>query len=249
MPEDMAALGGIAGNVALLVDDDEFFRIAMQTLLKAKLGFSEAIETDTVDDAVECLTRRGADIRLVLFDLNLPGMNNWAALRSVREGFPQAIVAVVSASNRARDVLMALDAGVHGYVYKGSGVSELTHALTAICEGTVYVPPSLPQMALCTEHAQVEDGMLPAAGSGDQQEAVRGDRILGQMTPRQSEILHMLVDGMANKEMARALDLSESAVKFHLSALMRKLDVSNRTEAAAAGVRLLSSGRINLRHR
>lgn len=236
MPEDQAGRHQLARNIALIADDDEFFRMALQALLKMKLGFREVIEASSMDEAVDSLTRHQGDIDLALFDLNMPGMNNWVALRSVREEFADTVVAVVSGSNRAEDVLMALSAGVHGYVYKGAGICELNHALEAICGGSVYVPPLLPDMALSVAHDVIEKRRSDSPEGGlDEADA----EILRHVTPRQGEILEMLVAGKSNKEMARTLELSEGAVKFHVSALLRRLGVSNRTEAAAAGVRLL----------
>lgn len=227
-------------GTALISDDDEFFRMALQTVLKKHLEFEDVIETSSIDDAVEELTR-AESVELVLFDLNMPGMNNWAALRTVRESFPGAVVAVVSGSRRAEDVLMALSAGVHGYAYKGAGVGELTAALDDICRGSVYVPPSLPQMALELEREAPHAGSGAPEGAGAAELDEHELQLLRQITRRQKEVLDMLVHGRSNKEMARTLDLSEGAVKFHVSALFRRLGVVNRTEAAAAGVRLLGT--------
>lgn len=224
----------VCRGTALISDDDEFFRMALQTVLKKHLEFDEVIETANIDDAVEELTK-AKRVDLALFDLNMPGMNNWAALRTVRESFPEALVAVVSASRRAEDILMALSAGVHGYAYKGSGVGELTAALDDICRGSVYVPPSLPQMALEVERDAPKADLEVQAAELDEHEL----QLRRHITRRQKEVLDMLVHGRSNKEMARTLDLSEGAVKFHVSALFRRLGVGNRTEAAAAGVRLL----------
>lgn len=239
MPPDKAVSGlshQMRRGTALISDDDEFFLMALQTILEKHLEFEDVIETSSIDDAVEELTR-AESVDLVLFDLNMPGMNNWAALRTVRESFPESVVAVVSGSRRAEDVLMALSAGVHGYAYKGMGVDELTAALESICSGSVYAPPSLPQMALEVKHEAPLSG-APEGGEGAELNA-HESQLLRQITRRQKEILDMLVHGQSNKAMARTLNLSEGAVKFHVSALLRRLNVANRTEAAAVGVRLL----------
>ena len=102
-------------QVALIADDDEFFRMALTTILTSKLKFAEVVQAASLDEAVEKLTARG-DISLALFDLAMPGMASPANLRAVRDCFKTLRVAVVSGSKSRRDVLSALEAGVHGYV-------------------------------------------------------------------------------------------------------------------------------------
>jgi DNA-binding NarL/FixJ family response regulator len=120
----MVESGSEADRVCLIADDDEFFRMALRSILQAKLGFSQVIETASLDEAVECLS--GSDrADLALFDLAMPGMASAASLRAVRECFPELKIAVVSASSRRSDILQALEAGVHGYVPKSLGANDL----------------------------------------------------------------------------------------------------------------------------
>ena len=222
----------VFGMPVLIADDDEFFRMALRSILLTRLGVSDVIETSSFDEAIEVLARE-PNLRLALFDLNMPGMNNWDDLRSVREVFPAVITAVVSASSARSDILRALDCGVHGYVTKGLGISELGNALQRISEGSVYVPASLPDtfgLAKTETMRQAE-----AASSRD------GPIALGKraLSPRQKQILELLVAGSSNKAMARSLNLSEGTIKFHISAVFRVLGATNRVEAATAGSRLL----------
>jgi DNA-binding NarL/FixJ family response regulator len=100
-------------KTALISDDDEFFRVALSSVLSARLGFSKIIQTKSFDGAVAELSGSD-DVELALFDLNMPGMNNWQNLRTVRECFPAVRVAVVSASQERNDILMALSIGLQG---------------------------------------------------------------------------------------------------------------------------------------
>jgi len=227
----------VFGMPVLISDDDEFFRLALRSILTDRLGASKVIETCSFDEAIETMARE-PDLRLALFDLNMPGMNNWDDLRSVRDVFPAVLIAVVSASRERGDMLHALDAGVHGYVLKGLGIVELGHALQQICEGKVYVPASLPDMSVTPKTAAPQ---LPSNGiSGDHVgQGGHGDEDLRRLTPRQKEVLVMLVAGQSNKGIARRLDLSEGTIKFHISAVFRVLGAANRVEAATAGARLL----------
>ncbi len=217
-------------KTALIADDDEFFRAALNRVLTERLDFFEVIETDTFDAAVEVLSVR-EDVELALFDLNMRGMKNWENLRTVRKCFPALRVAVVSGSQGRNDILTALAIGLHGYVSKGLGISELVRALQSICAGVVYLPPFLPDLP-------IEDGPTDYVS---ERVMPHEDQILSidELTPRQSEVLDMLVKGKSNKAMARELNLSEGTIKFHMSAVFRVLKATNRVEAATSGTRLL----------
>ncbi|MDX1124351.1 response regulator [Sinorhizobium medicae] len=219
-----------ASGVALIADDDEFFRIALGFILKSKLHFNEIIETGTLDEAIERLSER-EDVSLALFDLAMPGMQSVASLAAVRDVRPDLKVAVVSASSRRSDILSALTEGINGYVPKGLGATDLAEAVRAILHGSVYVPPSMAGRVSPAEEAK------PPARVG---EAPQGShRTIEFLTPRQREVLQLLVQGLSNKEIARKLKLGKGTVKIHMAALFRSLRVRNRQEAAAAGARLL----------
>jgi DNA-binding NarL/FixJ family response regulator len=225
-----AAMEGPLGT-ALVADDDEFFRIAIRSILVDRIGVAEVIEAASLDEALERLSNQ-PEIALALFDLAMPGMESPASLAAVREHFPNMRVVVVSSSQRRRDILMALEAGVHGYVPKTLGVEDLAKALELILEGFVYVPASLSQLPSTRVGAD-----RPRA---DQPPVSADEEALAGLTPRQREVLELIVAGKSNKEIARALNLGEGTVKVHLAALFRNLGVNNRAAAAAAGARLLS---------
>ena len=219
-----------AARIALVVDDDAFFRMALSTILIKKLGCSEVIEAGCFDEALERLSEN-PNVAISLFDLSMPGIRTPANLRVIRENFPSTLVVVVSASISRRDVLMALEAGAHGYVPKNLGIGSLTAALKIVLEGTVYVPPFL--------HDILSTVDKPSLASAKTSAAARA-ATLGALTPRQRDVLDPIVQGKSNKEIARALKLGEGTVKIHVAALFRNLGVKGRAEAAAAGARLLS---------
>lgn len=220
-------------RTALIADDDEFFRIALRSILLDRLGMSKVIETASLDEALERLSEPES-VAVALFDLTMPGMESPASLGAVRELFPDTRVIVVSGSQRRRDVLTALEAGVHGYVPKALGVADLAHSLRLILDGMVYVPPSLPDLS--------SEGRGSGEPSGNRAAARKPEK-LSTLTPRQRDVLELIVAGSSNKEIARALKLGEGTVKVHLAALFRNLEVNNRAAAAAAGARLLSGNR------
>ncbi|MPZ34771.1 MAG: response regulator [Rhodospirillales bacterium] len=214
-------------KVALIADDDEFFRMALATILTSKLKFAEVVQAASLDEAVEKLSAR-SDISLALFDLAMPGMESPANLRAVRDCLETLRVAVVSSSKNRQDILSALEAGVHGYVPKGLGVADLAHALQLIVDGVIYVPPSIADLPAQEQPAQSREAA-----------AAPPKAALAALTPRQRGVLALLVQGKSNKAIARDLDLGEGTVKVHMAALFRSLGVRTRTAAAVAGGRLL----------
>ena len=214
-------------KIALIADDDEFFRMALATILTSKLKFAEVVQAASLDEGVEKLSARN-DISLALFDLAMPGMESPANLRAVRDCFETLRVAVVSSSKNRQDILSALEAGVHGYVPKGLGVADLAHALQLIVDGVIYVPPSIADLPAQGAPAPSREAPPPTPKSA-----------LATLTPRQRGVLALLVQGKSNKAIARDLDLGEGTVKVHMAALFRSLGVRTRTAAAVAGGRLL----------
>jgi DNA-binding NarL/FixJ family response regulator len=141
-------------------------------------------------------------------------------------------IAVVSSSQQRQDIIAALHAGVHGYVPKSLGPADLARALDLVLHGTIFVPSSLAE--LTPEPEEAVDTRMPRFAS---------DRGEPSLTPRQLQVLELLVEGRSNKEIARRLDLGEGTVKIHMAALFRNLGVANRAAAAVVGARLLSERR------
>ncbi|AWB24110.1 DNA-binding response regulator [Methylobacterium currus] len=225
--------------VALIADDDDFFRLAVVAILTRSFGFAEVVETGSLDAALDQLsTRRGA-VTLALFDLAMPGMEGPGSLSAVRECFPAVKVAVVSASTERNKILTALEVGVHGYVPKGIGSAELTRAVGMILDGQIYVPASLAVLDGAGPRPALEARPAGLDGRQDWRQDGRQLRI-PDLTPRQRDVLALLVEGRSNKEIARRLQLGEGTVKVHMAALLRSLGVQNRAAAAVVGARLLA---------
>jgi DNA-binding NarL/FixJ family response regulator len=230
----------------LIADDDEYFRLALTALLTGPLGFSRVIESASLDEAFDRLANSGETIALALFDLRMPGMESPANLGAVRECYPGLRVAVVSASRRRQDVLSALEIGAHGYIPKSFGPSELVRALQVVISGDIFVPAFLAELpkaedigAQDAQRAAVPDRAHGPA-SGHSRDDVRSNQDTGlPISPRQRQVLNLLVKGQSNKQIANELSLGEGTVKVHVAALLRHLGVSNRAAAAATGALLL----------
>jgi DNA-binding NarL/FixJ family response regulator len=222
------AVNTAVGRVALVVDDDPFFRMALRGLLTSHLGCLEVIEAASFDEAVERLAEC-ANVTIALIDLAMPGMSSPATLRVIRDTFPSTLVVMVSASSARRDIIQALQAGAHGYVPKSLGVAAMTAALQSILQGTIYVPALLSDVATAGQARGV---------ASTAQQAPLPPLTVDTLTPRQRDVLMRLMTGMSNKELARDLKLGEGTVKIHMAALFRNLGVKSRAAAAAAGMRM-----------
>jgi DNA-binding NarL/FixJ family response regulator len=203
---------------AMIADDHELFRSGLKQLLHDLLEVEDVREAETLDQAIEILTNEGAG-DLVLVDLNMPGMSGPEALAALRDGFPDAKVAVVSAWDGRAEIIAALSAGVHGYIPKSMSSHEIAAAIRSILDGQIFVPPALGKR----EPTEAAPRMAASV------ETLGGEKL----TVRQKEVLSELLKGRASKEIARALDIAEGTVKIHLAAIYRALGVRTRAEAIA----------------
>jgi DNA-binding NarL/FixJ family response regulator len=199
----------------VIADDHALFRTGLRLLLVDGCGPGEVREASDVPE-LRALLAQAPDVDLVVLDLFMPGMNGGATLRDLRQHYPALRFVVMSASEERKNVLDALGAGAFGYIPKSLEPLAMIAAFQQILGGGIYAPT-----LLLTEPSVAPE---PAPTSVDPQ-------ILATLTPRQCEVLRLLGKGQANKEIARALDISEGTVKIHLAAIFRLLDVRNRTEA------------------
>jgi len=218
-------------RVGLIADDDAYFRVAAGAILTRHFGFTEVVEAGSLDEALEYLSEN-AQTETALFDLSMPGMRTPTNLRAVRECFPNIRVAVISASNSRRDILSALEAGVHGYMLKSLPVAELVKALGTIFDGGIYVPPCLAELP-----PPAADPAPPQAKPTAPEPAPEPAPPTSALTSRQKDVLDLLVQGKTNKEIALSLGLGEGTVKIHMAAIFRYFGVNNRAAAAVAGAR------------
>ncbi len=205
----------------LLIDDHALFRDALTLMLEARLGGLELLHAGRLDEALRA-QREHADIRLVLLDLALPDSSGVDGLRRWREQAAEVPVVVLSADERPETVLAAIDAGAAGFIPKTAQGRVLEDALRAVFDGRAFVPPRT-------------YGTL-AELNGSAPRGVDADQLA--LSPRQLEVLRLLIEGKTNKMICRDLALSESTVKTHLAAIFRRLGAETRTQAVVAAARL-----------
>ena len=195
-----------------LVDDHQMFR----TGVRAELGDAVTIvgEAGDVESAVEGI--RASDPEVVLLDVHLPGGGGKAVLETLRPERPGLVFLALSVSDAAEDVIAVIRAGARGYVTKTISSDELAAAIARVRDGDAVFSPRLAWFVL-------------DAFSGDPPVPV-GDAELDQLTPREREVMRLIARGYTYKEIARRLTLSVKTVETHVSAVLRKLQLSSRHE-------------------
>ncbi|MES3021476.1 MAG: response regulator transcription factor [Pseudomonadota bacterium] len=220
----------------LLVDDHALFREGLALVLKSVLPDVVTHEAGSCEAALE---RLGGSVRfdLVFLDLNLPGMDGFEGLAQLRRDHHEIPVVVLSSNEDRASVMKAIDGGAMGFIPKSSTSGVLAGALKLILAKGVYLPATvfLAEMGGPAFGPALRPGLgapsTPSVPSGVSCEQ------LG-MTPRQIDVLHLVLQGKSSKAICRDLDLSISTVKTHTSAALRALNVTTRTQAVIAAGKL-----------
>jgi len=203
----------------LIVDDHPLFREALRNALGAAKSRLDISEAGSLDSLIARLAKDDA-CDLVLLDLRMPGVQGLSGLIFLRSQYPNIPVVVVSASEEAGIVKKSLDLGASGFIPKSSGTSTIIEAVETVLAGGIWTPP--------WAHRE-----LPA-----DPEVADIARRVASLTAQQIRVLMMLKEGLLNKQIAHALNVSEATVKAHVSAILLKLGVASRTQAVIAASKL-----------
>ncbi len=195
----------------LVVDDHAVVRSGLSAVLLASDDLELVGEARNGLEAVDLCEKLHPDV--VLMDLMMPTMDGTAATRAIRERHPDVQVIALTSFKEDDMVTGALEAGAIGYLLKNVGLDELTAAIRSACAGRPTLAPEAAQALIST--------------------VTQPHRPVFDLTEREQEILELLVDGLANRQIAETLYVSESTVKFHVSNIFSKLGVSSRTEAVS----------------
>jgi DNA-binding NarL/FixJ family response regulator len=202
----------------LIADDHEIVREGIKLLLSdfsSDLSVVEAADRSQVLAAVS----GNPDLDLILLDLYMPGVTNLDLLAEISNNYSHIPVIILSATEDAHVMQRVIDRGAAGFIPKSAAQAVMTSAIQLVLAGGVYIPPAMLQ--------QAEEGT--AATSTRVRRTSKPD-----LTHRQLEVLKLLGEGKSNKTIARELGLSAHTVKIHVTAILKTLGVSNRTEAAVA---------------
>ena len=209
----------------LIADDHPLFREAIHNVIRDGFPESEIIETADLDSAL-VLTQEHDDLDLILLDLNMPGMHGLGGLINLRNEAPTIPVVIVSAEQDKQIVLQAITYGAVGFITKSSPRKQMTDAIEQILNGNVYLPSDIIRtQKSSTRRTQNEPSIPP--------------ELLQALTRKQLLVLERMTKGESNKQIAYQLDIAETTVKAHVSAILRKLNVHNRVQA------ILSAGDID----
>jgi DNA-binding NarL/FixJ family response regulator len=205
----------------VLVDRQHLFRVGLENVL-AREGLEVVAGVATAQEGLDILGRERIDV--VLLDLNTPDMPGPAAAGRIAEAAPDTTVVVLSASRENEDVVGALAAGASGYLLKDEAVEEIvTGVVRAAVAGETLISPRIAGMVVGRLRELMPETQAPS------------DR--GVLSPREAEVLRLVAAGRDNPDIARELYISQSTVKRHVEAILEKLGVDNRVQAAVAAVR------------
>jgi DNA-binding NarL/FixJ family response regulator len=210
----------LQAETVIVADDHPLFRTAIKEALKASQGETTFLEASSFETLQE-LVNENPDVDLVLLDLHMPGVSGFAGLVYLCKHYPSVPVVMISANEDPLVIQRALDHGAAGFIPKSSSLKTITRAIGDILMGEIWAPVS----------TQAD---LPGNNVSELALAER----MAQLTSQQFKVLMMVSQGLLNKQIAYDMGISEATVKAHVTAIMNKLGVSNRTQAVLAASKL-----------
>ena len=199
----------------LIADDHELIREGIRQSLLDLNPDDSIYEAEDEQQVMAVLQSETIDV--LLLDLVLPNGKSFQLLENVVENYPEIKVAMLTASEDVNDVRRCMDIGASAFITKTSGKSNLVNALRLVIAGGVFISPDLID--------KINQSQAEAVNSGEDENEIK------TLTNRQREVLALVCKGSSNKEIANLLGLSDNTVKIHMTAILKSLGVSNRTQA------------------
>jgi len=204
----------------LLIDDHTLFRLGLKNLLE-RSGIDVVGAASTGHEGLKIVHEANPEV--ILLDMRMPDMDGLSVLKKLRESGVEAPIAMLTTSSEEHDLVESLRNGAQGYLLKDMDPEDLVAALRRIVNGETVVTPQLA-------------GTLARALTGKAEEPEEEETPLSGLTPRELEIIGHLAEGQSNKVIARELGITDGTVKLHVKAILRKLNISSRVEAAVIAV-------------
>jgi DNA-binding NarL/FixJ family response regulator len=198
----------------LIADDHPLFRDALQRAVMLAVPAAKVHSADSVHGLLG-LIEQFADAELLLLDLHMPGARGYSALAHIRGQYPSLPIIVVSGHEEAQVARRALAHGASAYIPKSTSSENIVVAIRTVLDGDIWLPHAMPD-------SPVELRPDEAAAAAQ----------IALLTPQQFRVMTMIAEGLLNKQIAYDLGVSEATVKAHMTAIMRKLQVNNRTQVA-----------------
>ncbi|MDH5354170.1 MAG: response regulator transcription factor [Gammaproteobacteria bacterium] len=204
----------------LLIDDHDLFRDGMHWVLAQLDNNLQIFDAGNYEEGKSCIDEN-PDLDLILLDLGLPEMTDIEIFKAIRADLPATPIVVLSGNDDRAKVQEMLNLGARGYIPKSTNAELLINSLRLILAGGFYIPrEALPSQDTATEELVTDQSYLADA----------------PLTPRQQDVLQRLVHGDSNKAISAKLNMSVSTVRVHIAAILKELDVSNRTQAVHAAL-------------
>lgn len=216
----MNRLLAIQAETVIVADDHPLFRTAIKEALEAEQGETRFLEANSFE-SLQKLVDEQQEVDLVLLDLHMPGVSGFAGLVYLCKRYPSVPVVIISANEDPVVIKRALEHGAAGFIPKSSSMEAIKEAIAAVLMGEIWSPPQA----------------RSTAGGRSASELELAER-MAQLTPQQYKVLMMMSQGLLNKQIGYELGVSEATVKAHVTAIMSKLGVNNRTQAVLAAQRL-----------
>jgi DNA-binding NarL/FixJ family response regulator len=193
----------------MVVDDHPLMRVGVAAIINARPNMTVVAQTGTGEEAVSLFHQHKPDITLM--DLRLPKMSGVDAILAIRARYPESRFVVLTTYEGDEDIHRAFEAGARGYVIKGMPYQTLIDALVRVHSGGRFLPPPV---------VRALESRMPDC----------------DLSPREQEVLQLLVNGKSNKEIASELGITNATVKCHVSTILMRLNVSDRTQAVVAAL-------------
>lgn len=214
----------------LIADDHELFLQGLDFILKKEYPNAQIKLADSYGRIMDILTT-DKDFDLIITDLAMPGGNWLSSLQKMHEICSETPIIIISAVFDKEVLQKTYDIGVSGYISKSFSNAIILSAINLVLAGGMYVPPDLLKMSESMPQQSVKNLLKKMEKEKTEEETVT-------LTPRQTEVLNCIAEGLSNKQIAGKLGLSEGTIKIHITLLMRSLNVTNRIAAIRAGERL-----------
>lgn len=202
----------------MIADDHSMVREGLKQLLELD---GDIVVTGEASDGVECLKLLESNVpQVLLLDINMPNMNGLEVLEKIKEQKIDTKVIILTVHNEIEYLLKAVEIGIDGYMLKDSDSNELKKAISSVIQGESYIQPNL----------------IPLLNSKMIERDIDKEK-LELLTKREIEVLKLMAFGSYNKDIGEKLNISERTVKNHISSIFKKIDVSDRTQAAIFAIR------------
>lgn len=212
----------------VIADDHPLFRTALKQAVLECISSVEILEADNFSDLLTILEKNPA-LEIVFLDLHMPGNDGFSGLTQLRNHFPDLVVIMVSSDDHPEIMQKAINFGAAAFIPKSANLNTIGQAIDCVLSGDIWLP----------EHTSIDTN--PQANSEHQKLAKQ----LAQLTPQQYIVLARIADGQLNKQIAYDLDIKETTVKKHVSAILVKLEVYNRTQAGLVYQQLMLTSQEN----